>query len=114
MQILEIILYGKNKQRRILPFDIGKVNIITGDSKTGKTQIINIVDYCLGSSFNIAEGIVREHVIWFAVRFQLDEGQLLVAKPNPTKTKLAQSAVYFLKADKVTIPSFDDLKVNYY
>lgn len=112
MQIIDITLYGENKQQRTLSFDLGKVNIITGDSKTGKTQIINIIDYCLGSNFNVAEGIVRDYVFWFAIRFQLREGQLLVAKPNPTKTKFPQTAVYFEKSDKVNIPSYDNLIPN--
>lgn len=112
MQIVDITLYGENKQQRTLSFDLGKVNIITGDSKTGKTQIINIVDYCLGSSFNVAEGIVRDYVFWFAIRFQLKEGQLLVAKPNPTKTKFPQTVVYFEKSDKVNIPNYDNLIPN--
>jgi len=28
-----VILYGKNNQKRILSFELGKVNIITGESK---------------------------------------------------------------------------------
>lgn len=113
MQILDIILYGENGKQRILSFDIGKVNIITGDSKTGKTAIIDIVDYCLGSSdFKIAEGVIRENVLWFAVKFQLKGGQLLVARPNPTKYQRSASAVLLLQADKVNIPQFEGLVAN--
>ena len=45
MQIRNIILYKDAERMRILPFDLGKVNIITGESKSGKTALINIVDY---------------------------------------------------------------------
>jgi len=112
MQILDIILYGENEKRRVLTFNLGEVNIITGDSKTGKTQIINIIDYCLGSSFNIAEGVVRDNVLWYAVRYQLTNGQLLVARPNPTKTNLPKSSALLLQADNVSIPDYQDLKPN--
>lgn len=113
MQILEIILYNKNGKKRILPFKIGKVNIITGDSKTGKTSIIDIIDYCFGSSdFKVAEGIVRDYVWWYAVRFQLEYGQVLVARPNPTKYERSASDVYFLQGDEVPIPEFKELKQN--
>lgn len=113
MQILDIILYGESEKKRILSFDIGKVNIITGDSKTGKTAIIDIVDYCLGSSdFKVAEGIVREYVWWYAVRYQLKQGQILVARPNPIKYSRSASDVYFLQGDTVSIPNFSDLKAN--
>lgn len=113
MQILNIILYGENGNQRIVSFDIGKVNIITGDSKTGKTAIIDIVDFCLGSGeFKIAEGIVREYVLWYAVKFKLKQGELLIARPNPTKYKRSGSDVLFLRGDNVAIPSFDKLASN--
>lgn len=113
MQILDIILYSKSGEQRILSFDIGKVNIITGDSKTGKTAIIDIVDYCLGSGdFKVAEGVVREYVWWYAVRYQLKQGQILVARPNPTKFNNVGSDVYFLQGDFVSIPNFPELKKN--
>jgi hypothetical protein len=113
MQILDIILYSKSGEQRILSFEPGKVNIITGDSKTGKTAIIDIVDYCLGSGdFKVAEGVVREYVWWYAVRYQLKDGQILVARPNPIKYSRSASDVYFLQGDKVSIPIFLDLKAN--
>ena len=52
IQILEIILYGKNGKKRVLSFSLGKVNIITGSSATGKSAIIDIVDYCLVVDLN--------------------------------------------------------------
>jgi Protein of unknown function (DUF3732) len=113
MQITNILLYGKNGKMRNLSFNIGKVNIITGDSKTGKTAIIDIVDYCLGSSeFKVAEGVVKEHVFWYAVKFQLKQGQLLIARPNPIKNKRSASDVYFLQADNIEIPKFEELISN--
>ncbi|KAA6325604.1 hypothetical protein EZS27_025202 [termite gut metagenome] len=36
MQIKNIILYKNAEQVRVLPFELGKVNIITGESKSGK------------------------------------------------------------------------------
>ena len=112
MQIKDIILYGENGEKRVLPFEIGKVNIITGDSKTGKTQIINVVDYCMGSSFDIAEGVVRDYVYWYAIRFQLEDGQMLIARPNPTKYARSGSDVFFQQADTVEIPEFKNLVSN--
>lgn len=113
MQILEIVLYNEDGKKRILPFKVGEVNIITGDSKTGKTSIIDIIDYCFGSSdFKVAEGVVRDYVWWYAVRFQLEHGQILVARPNPTKYDRSASDVYFLQGDEVPIPDFEELKKN--
>ena len=46
MQVLEVVLYGKNGKKRTLPLRPGAVNVITGASSTGKSQIVRIVDYC--------------------------------------------------------------------
>ena len=63
MQIQNIILYKDAEHNRVLTFETGKVNIITGESKSGKTAIINIVDYCLGSKdCKIADGVIRDNV----------------------------------------------------
>lgn len=42
MQIRELVLYGYNGKVRHLPFALGKVNIITGRSKSGKSAIGDI------------------------------------------------------------------------
>ncbi|MEN6325625.1 MAG: DUF3732 domain-containing protein [Syntrophomonas sp.] len=84
MQILAIVLYGKNGKIRVLPFRKGKVNIITGRSKTGKSVIGDIIDYCFGgSSCNIAEGFVREHVAWYGLHLEHDGEFLFIARENP-------------------------------
>ena len=84
MQILAIVLYGNNGKMRILPFQKGKVNIITGRSKTGKSVIGDIIDYCFGgSSCNIAEGFVREHVAWYGLHLEHDGELIFIARENP-------------------------------
>lgn len=56
--IKRIILYSHEGEKRVLRFRVHGLNIITGVSKTGKSAIIDIVDYCLGrKSYNVAEGI---------------------------------------------------------
>ncbi|WP_168207753.1 DUF3732 domain-containing protein [Spirosoma sp. KCTC 42546] len=95
----------------MLNFELGKVNIITGESKTGKTSLLDIIDFCLGSDeFRVAEGRVRENVLWFAVLLQLKAGQLLIARPNPTK-KFA-SGCCIIQEDEIAIPSISELHIN--
>ena len=48
MQIRQLVLYGKNGKVRSISFEIGQVNIITGKSKSGKSAIGDIIEYCLG------------------------------------------------------------------
>jgi Protein of unknown function (DUF3732) len=113
MQIKAIILYSNSGKKRVLSFQIGKVNIITGKSKTGKSAIIDIIDYCLGrSDFLIPEGIIRETVAWYAVIFQLHDGQILIAKPSPTGYAKSQSQVYFEMGREISIPDLSRLVPN--
>jgi predicted ATP-binding protein involved in virulence len=44
--INKVVLWLKNGKVREITFKPNKVNVITGDSSTGKTEILNIVDYC--------------------------------------------------------------------
>ncbi len=97
MQILDIILYSKHGERRILPFRQGGVNIVTGRSKTGKSALIDIVDYCLGSSsFNVPAGVIRNTVDWFAIRIQFASCQMFIARKN--------KSAYLIEANEITIP----------
>ena len=41
MQILDIVIYSHDSQRRILSLRPGQVNIITGASKTGKSALVD-------------------------------------------------------------------------
>jgi hypothetical protein len=113
MQIKEIILYNKDGEVRKLPFRTGQVNIITGKSNTGKSAIIQIVDYCLGrSSFNIPEGVIRDTVTWYGVVYQISNNQVLVAKPAPPEDQISQSLVYLEVGTVINIPKYSILKPN--
>ena len=84
MQIQKIVLYGKNKQKRILNLKLGQLNIISGKSKTGKSVIGDIIDYCFGgSSCNIAVGVVRDTTAWYGLLLEHNGELLFVARQNP-------------------------------
>ncbi|WP_286886738.1 DUF3732 domain-containing protein [Aneurinibacillus sp. UBA3580] len=105
MQIKNIVLYSKNKEQRIINFETGKVNIITGASGTGKTAIIDIIEYCLGSSeCRVADGIIRETVEWFGLRLQFDDSQIFIARENPPLNQKTTNRAFIKKGDFVEIP----------
>lgn len=114
MQIDSIILYNTKGETRELKFNTGKVNIITGESKTGKTAIIDIINYCLGSDdCKISEGIIRNTVDWFAIKVQLRSEQIFIARQNPSNLGLASTSnIYFENADKVETPAYERLQNN--
>lgn len=105
MQILEIVLYSHQGQKRILSLNPGKTNIITGGSATGKSALIQIVDYCLGrSECTVPEGIIRETVAWFGLRLQFASGQVFVARQNPPAGKTTTNRAYFEEGAIVPSP----------
>lgn len=113
IQIRSIILYKADGRKRVLPFKLGSVNIITGQSKTGKSAIIPIVEYCLGrSSFNIPEGVIRENVAWYAILYQIGNNQVLVAKPVPPARAIQLSEAYYEVSKEISLPALSKLIPN--
>jgi hypothetical protein len=99
MQILEIVLYGRNGAKRVIPFRTGEINIITGRSHTGKSALIPIVSYCLGGdSFNIPEGKIVEAVAWFGLLLQFGESRVFVARANPYPGRASTSTAFIDRA----------------
>lgn len=104
-RIKHIILWPKNedKKTRILPFDIDKINIITGESHKGKSSLAHIMDYCLGSKkCTIPVGIIREKTDWFALHVILDSTELLIGRKEPGQ-QISTSEMYFEEAKKIDL-----------
>jgi Protein of unknown function (DUF3732) len=105
MQIKNIVLYSHSGKSRILDFDLGSVNIVTGASKRGKSALIDIIEYCFGSNeCRIAEGIIRRTVKWFGIRLQLPNGQIFIARENPPIDQKSTNRAYIKQQDIVSIP----------
>lgn len=113
MQIKEITLYSNKGDIRTIPFEIGKVNIITGKSGTGKSAIIPIIDYCLGrSEFIIPDGVIRNSVAWFAIKLSNKNSEVFIAKPTPKGNAASQSGAFIQIATKINTPSIENLFLN--
>jgi len=110
-QISDIVLYGFNGQKRVITLRTGQLNIITGASKTGKTALIEIIDYCLGSDeCRIPAGIIRKAVEWVGVRLQIEAGQAFVARRLPDPGRNASSDIFYDVRNFIEIPERVDLR----
>lgn len=113
LQIAKIVLYGKRGEIRELPFHLGRLNIITGASKTGKSAIVDIVDYCTGrTECLVPDGKIRENVAWYGILFQLNEGQIYVARRNPPVGERANPDVYLARGTTIDVPPLNALAKN--
>ncbi|EIG61295.1 DUF3732 domain-containing protein [Bradyrhizobium sp. WSM1253] len=98
VQIRAIAIYSHDGERRDVRFNLGALNIVTGASKTGKSALLDIVDYCWGrSECTIAEGEIRRGVSWFAVLFDHDGEGILIARRNPGPAGKASDEIYFAR-----------------
>ncbi|MBR6703670.1 MAG: DUF3732 domain-containing protein, partial [Clostridia bacterium] len=112
--IKKIILWPKKEgfNYREVTFEENKVNIITGASRTGKSALIPIVDYCLGSDkCTIPVDKIRNACAWFGVLFQLENEQLLLCRREPGK-QIITGDMFLLRAKEVKIPNQLTTNIN--
>lgn len=105
-QILNLIVWPKaeNLAPRIVEFKTGMLNIITGASRTGKSAIIPIIDYCLASGdCNIPIDTIRDHASWYGIVIQCEAEQILLCRRVPNGNS-ASGDFYLSRMRTVSIP----------
>ena len=76
--IESIIIFGKNGEKRIVPLEQG-VNIITGESKTGKSALVEIIDYCLCSTrCTVPKGKITEFSYLYTLVMLIGDSTILL------------------------------------
>ncbi len=79
--IENIVLWLKNGTKRTIIFQPNKVNVITGDSNTGKTAILEIVDYCFfASKSKISESVINENIDWYGIKIHINDKIYTIAR----------------------------------
>lgn len=114
MQLLAIGLYNSGGELRRLDFAPDRLNIVTGESKSGKSALLDIVEYCLGrSSIQLAVGPITSTVAWYAAVFLLPSGgKVLLARPAPREGKASNSQAMMEFGDEIDLPEMGRLSVN--
>jgi hypothetical protein len=111
IQILDLVLYSHDSRTRTLPLRPGQVNIITGACKTGKSALIDIIDYCFGASeCTVPVGPIRRCVSWFGLRLQLRGGQAFVARRCPDAGARFSEDCFVEVGDEVSISAAGSLR----
>ncbi len=87
--------FGKNFPPITYDFLPDKVNVITGDSSTGKSSVLRIIDYCLLSdTSNIVEDVINENVEWYGLSFSLEEKDYVIVRKAPNN-EVQDKTIYF-------------------
>ena len=82
-KIEKIILIMNDKKKREVKFHDG-VNIISGKSQTGKSALIDIIDYCLlSTNCTIPHGIIYDTVQIYCLVLWINNKRLILGRDKP-------------------------------
>lgn len=120
LQLKSLVLWPRNAklEPRVVSFVANKLNVITGASKTGKSAIIPIIDYCLGSErCAVPVKTIRDACAWFGIVIMTSDGEKLLARREPGGQQ-STGDMFVLEKETVEIPpavpgknaSADDVK----
>ena len=80
--IQQIILFREDGDKKVVALTPG-VNIITGESKTGKSALVEIIDYCLCSTrCTIPKGKITEFSHLYVLVMQIKDHIVIIARQN--------------------------------
>lgn len=100
----KLLLWLKDGNLRTLEFENDKVNIITGNSKTGKTAILEIIDYCLCGSREtvvISQEHIGENVKWYGIRFGINDKIFTIARGKISDDGKFSNDYYFSQMGEI-------------
>jgi len=93
-----------------VPFKEG-LNIVTGKSSTGKSAIIEIFDYCFGSSENtIPKGVITDCAAIYFVELEINETIIIIARDPDRNSKAfyKRGSEPILQGESISREYFDD------
>ncbi|RAX14851.1 DUF3732 domain-containing protein [Pseudarthrobacter sp. AG30] len=84
MQLDALILYNAAGDIRQIRFRPGRLNIISGESGTGKSSIIGILRFLLGGdSPHVPLGPIQDTVSWYGLLAHVGKTQFFIGRPAP-------------------------------
>jgi len=105
LRILEIGVYGHNGELSSVRLNPSGLSIITGASKTGKSSLIDIIEYCFGrEQCHVSDGVIRQHVSWFGILLDRGDGRVFIARRNPKPPKTRNPDVYYAVGADLRMP----------
>ncbi|AXI76114.1 DUF3732 domain-containing protein [Peterkaempfera bronchialis] len=115
MQLLALAMYHRDggTAPRVLRFRPGALNIITGESETGKSEVLDIVDYCLGRRTpNLPDEPIDQTVGWYALLVVFGDGsRMVLARPRPVGASTLHAMVQ-TGDSRLDVPAIGELVPN--
>lgn len=86
----QMVLWYSFGGSRKIEFQNNKVNVLTGNSLTGKSAVLQIFDYCFFASHSkLPENTINENVSWYGIKFHINDKSFTIARKSLEKGKVA-------------------------
>ncbi|WP_298511027.1 DUF3732 domain-containing protein [uncultured Kordia sp.] len=109
--ISHVVYYSQHGQNRLLEFEPENVTIITGASRTGKTYIIETIDYCLCSSSIALSNLIKKKLSFVGIKLIKGSTEILIVREISQKSSNASSKMFLEIGNDIEIPeNSKDLK----
>lgn len=111
MQLDALILYNADGDIRQIRFRSGQLNIISGESGTGKSSIIGILRFLLGGdSPHVPLGPIQDTVAWYGLLAHVGNTHFFVGRPAPAHGVTTSQVM--LSIGESDVPGLTALKPN--
>ncbi|MER0478591.1 DUF3732 domain-containing protein [Streptomyces sp. Edi2] len=114
MQLLALALYHRDGRPvpRVIRFRPGALNILTGESETGKSEVLDIVEYCLGRKKpNFPDEPIDQTVGWYAVLVTFGTTRMVLARPRPAGDSTTKAMIRF-GDENLELPRGDEMRAD--
>ncbi|MDO7243224.1 DUF3732 domain-containing protein [Acinetobacter pittii] len=106
--IYEIGVIDKHRNKHPVSFKSG-LNVVTGKSSTGKSALIEIFDYCFGSSENtIPKGIITKTASIYYVALSVNGQDMVIARKPEISSKGFFRRIDSFKSNDISDEYFDN------
>lgn len=102
--INKILLYSHDNRRNEITFELEQVNIIAGDSQTGKSALPEIIDYVLGSDECHIPTYVRRSVSWVGLVWKKNDTEFAMFRKVPRAPHKSSYNMHFIAGKGIDIP----------
>ncbi|MDD4673918.1 MAG: DUF3732 domain-containing protein [Bacteroidales bacterium] len=108
--IKALVIFNDKGEKRTVPLKQG-VNIVTGESKTGKSALVEIIDYCLCSArCTIPKGKITDFSCLYSLVMNINDNTYIIARLNWNeggKMYVSKESVEF-EPDSLELNYFED------
>jgi len=113
MQLRQVVLYSVDGEIRTVDFTLNATNIITGRKGTGKSALIRIIEYCLGSGeCRVPDGRIRDSVAWYGLMLAFDDSDMFIARAEPGPGRRSSTKIFVDRGINLIVPPMAALSQN--